>query len=127
MCYAQAATEPMQSSISVLSRQDKFALQPGQGPATYSCQPLHKQVLQRQKAQMAAIITAIGFSSNPEPHTLSGGNCYGWVCRRWGYDVKGVPKNQAVILFAENNFWGRTLAAISSSTGSLPVKFRVNE
>ena len=37
--------------------------------------------------------------------------------RRWGYDVKGVPKNQAVILFAENNFWGRTLAAISSSTG----------
>ena len=39
-------------------------------------------------------------------------------CRRWGYDVKGVPKNQAVILFADNNFWGRTLAAISSSTGA---------
>lgn len=31
--------------------------------------------------------------------------------------MKGVPANQAVILFAENNFWGRTLAAISSSTG----------
>ena len=41
------------------------------------------------------------------------------TCRRWGYDVKGVPKNEAVILFAENNFWGRTLAAISSSTGAL--------
>ena len=41
------------------------------------------------------------------------------ACRRWGYDVKGVPKNEAVILFAENNFWGRTLAAISSSTGGL--------
>ena len=41
-----------------------------------------------------------------------------WLCRRWGYDVKGVPKNEAVILFAENNFWGRTLAAISSSTGT---------
>lgn len=40
--------------------------------------------------------------------------CY----RRWGYDVKGVPKNQATILFADNNFWGRTLAAISSSTGA---------
>lgn len=32
--------------------------------------------------------------------------------------MKGVPKNQAVILFADNNFWGRTLAAISSSTGA---------
>ena len=39
------------------------------------------------------------------------------VCRRWGYDVKGVPKNQAKVLFVEDNFWGRTLAAISSSTG----------
>ena len=40
--------------------------------------------------------------------------------RRWGYDVKGVPKNQAKVLFADNNFWGRTLAAISSSTGAAP-------
>ena len=39
------------------------------------------------------------------------------ACRRWGYDVKGVPKNQAKVLFVEENFWGRTLAAISSSTG----------
>ena len=39
------------------------------------------------------------------------------TCRRWGYDVKGVPKNQAKVLFVEDNFWGRTLAAISSSTG----------
>ena len=39
--------------------------------------------------------------------------------RRWGYDVKGVPKNQAKVLFVEDNFWGRTLAAISSSTGQL--------
>lgn len=35
---------------------------------------------------------------------------------RWGYEVKGVPKNEAVVLFAEGNFWGRTLAAVSSST-----------
>lgn len=41
------------------------------------------------------------------------------VRRRWGYDVKGVPKNQAKVLFVEDNFWGRTLAAISSSTGQL--------
>lgn len=38
------------------------------------------------------------------------------VPRRWGYDVKGVPKNAAKILFAKNNFWGRTMSAISSST-----------
>ena len=30
--------------------------------------------------------------------------------------MKGVPKNQAKVLFAANNFWGRTMAAISSST-----------
>lgn len=38
------------------------------------------------------------------------------LARRWGYDVKGVPKNQAKILFARENFWGRTTTAISSST-----------
>ncbi|EDV22843.1 uncharacterized protein TRIADDRAFT_28327 [Trichoplax adhaerens] len=38
------------------------------------------------------------------------------LARRWGYDVKGIPANQAKIIFAENNFWGRSLSAISSST-----------
>lgn len=38
------------------------------------------------------------------------------LCRRWGYDIKGIPENQAVVLFAGGNFWGRTMAAISSST-----------
>ncbi len=38
------------------------------------------------------------------------------LCRRWGYDVKGIPANQAKIIFVEGNFWGRTIAAISSST-----------
>lgn len=37
-------------------------------------------------------------------------------CRKWGYQVKGVPHNEAKVLFARNNFWGRTLAAVSSST-----------
>lgn len=35
------------------------------------------------------------------------------LCSR--YDVKGIPEDKARILFAGNNFWGRTLAAISSS------------
>ena len=30
--------------------------------------------------------------------------------------LKGIPENQARIIFCENNFWGRTLAAVSSST-----------
>ena len=38
------------------------------------------------------------------------------LARRWGYKVKGIADNQAKIVFAEGNFWGRTLAAISSST-----------
>ena len=33
-----------------------------------------------------------------------------------GLCKKGVAENKARIVFAENNFWGRTLAAISSST-----------
>ena len=38
------------------------------------------------------------------------------LARKWGYTVKGVPNNKAKIIFADGNFWGRTLAAISSST-----------
>jgi len=38
------------------------------------------------------------------------------LARKWGYDVKKIPANQARIVFAEGNFWGRTLGAISSST-----------
>lgn len=38
------------------------------------------------------------------------------VARRWGYQVKGIPANQAEIIVAENNFHGRTITAISFST-----------
>ncbi len=38
------------------------------------------------------------------------------LCRKWAYEVKKTKKDKAKILFARNNFWGRTLAAISSST-----------
>lgn len=38
------------------------------------------------------------------------------LARKWGYTEKNIPKNQAKIVFANGNFWGRTLAAISSST-----------
>lgn len=38
------------------------------------------------------------------------------LTRKWAYKVKGVPRNKAKIIFVTGNFWGRTLAAISSST-----------
>lgn len=38
------------------------------------------------------------------------------LSRKWAYLVKGVPENQAKIVFAKNNFWGRSIAAVSSST-----------
>ncbi|MCK5209297.1 MAG: aminotransferase class III-fold pyridoxal phosphate-dependent enzyme, partial [Cyclobacteriaceae bacterium] len=47
---------------------------------------------------------------------VEGGETAVKLCRKWAYDVKGIPDNQAKIIFAEGNFWGRTLAAISTST-----------
>lgn len=47
---------------------------------------------------------------------VEGGETAIKLCRKWAYKVKGVPANQAKIIFVTGNFWGRTLAAISSST-----------
>ena len=47
---------------------------------------------------------------------VEGGETAIKLARRWGYVKKGIADNQAKIIFAENNFWGRTMAAISSST-----------
>ncbi len=47
---------------------------------------------------------------------VEGGETAIKLARRWAYDVKGIKENEAKIIFAEGNFWGRTLAAISAST-----------
>lgn len=47
---------------------------------------------------------------------VEGGETAIKLARRWGYAVKGIESNKAKIIFAEGNFWGRTMAAISSST-----------
>jgi ornithine--oxo-acid transaminase len=47
---------------------------------------------------------------------VEGGETAVKLARRWGYDKKGIAANEATIIFAEGNFWGRTLGAISSST-----------
>ncbi len=46
---------------------------------------------------------------------VEGGETALKLCRKWGYEVKGIPQDEAKIIFVEGNFWGRTLAAISSS------------
>eukprot|EP01135_Chromosphaera_perkinsii_P004968 Nk52_evm12s307 gene=Nk52_evmTU12s307 len=47
---------------------------------------------------------------------VEGGETACKLCRKWAYTVKKVPENQAKIVFAKGNFWGRSIAACSSST-----------
>ena len=37
------------------------------------------------------------------------------LCRRWAYEVKGIPVDKAVIVVCEGNFHGRTMTAVSAS------------
>ena len=53
---------------------------------------------------------------------VEGGETALKLTRKWAYKVKGVPTNQAVTVYATGNFWGRTLAAISSSTDPSSTK-----
>lgn len=36
------------------------------------------------------------------------------IARKWGYEKKNIDPNRAIVLFAENNFWGRTISASST-------------
>ncbi|MDH4460230.1 MAG: ornithine--oxo-acid transaminase [Flectobacillus sp.] len=47
---------------------------------------------------------------------VEGGETALKLTRKWAYKVKGIPQNQAKVIYAAGNFWGRTIAAISSST-----------
>ena len=47
---------------------------------------------------------------------VEGGETACKLARKWGYEVKGVKKDRAKILFASGNFWGRTMSAVSTST-----------
>ncbi len=46
---------------------------------------------------------------------VEGGETAIKLARKWGYEIKGIASNQARVVFATGNFWGRTIAAISSS------------
>ncbi len=97
------------------------------------CHPAIIEVLQKQAGKLT--LTSRAFHNNllgeyekyitayfgydkvlPMNTGVEGGETAIKLARRWGYNVKGIPENQAKIIFAEGNFWGRTLAAISSST-----------
>ncbi len=53
---------------------------------------------------------------------VEGGETANKLARKWGYLRKGIKENKAKIIFANGNFWGRTLAAISSSDDPLSYK-----
>ena len=38
------------------------------------------------------------------------------LCRKWAYEKKGIPENEAKIIVCEGNFHGRTITIISMST-----------
>ena len=46
---------------------------------------------------------------------VEGGETANKLARKWGYLKKDIEEDKARIIFANGNFWGRTLAAISSS------------
>ena len=97
------------------------------------CHPAIIEALQKQASKLT--LTSRAFHNNllgkyekyitdyfgydkvlPMNTGVEGGETAIKLARRWGYNVKGIPENKAKIIFAEGNFWGRTLAAISSST-----------
>ena len=44
------------------------------------------------------------------------------VCRKWAYEEKGIPENEAKIVVCENNFHGRTTTIISFSNDPVARK-----
>lgn len=44
------------------------------------------------------------------------------LCRKWGYEVKGIPENSAQIIVCENNFHGRTTTIVSFSNDPVANK-----
>ena len=53
---------------------------------------------------------------------VEGGETANKLARKWGYEKKVIKENKAKIIFAHGNFWGRTLAAISTSDDPLSYK-----
>ena len=44
------------------------------------------------------------------------------LARKWGYEKKGIPSNQAKIIVCQNNFHGRTISIISASNDPIATE-----
>jgi len=87
---------------------------------TLTSRAFHNDVLGKYEQ---FITTLFGYDKVLPMNTgVEGGETANKLARKWGYEHKGIPENQAKIIFAKGNFWGRTLAAISSSDD--PVSYK---
>jgi len=89
------------------------ALQEQASRLTLTSRAFHHNLLGQYEAYVTQLF---GYDKVLPMNTgVEGGETAIKLARRWAYTKKCVPDNQAVIVFVEGNFWGRTLAAISSS------------
>jgi ornithine--oxo-acid transaminase len=80
---------------------------------TLTSRAFHNDVLGQYEAYITQLF---GYDKVLPMNTgVEGGETANKLARKWGYLKKGIPENKARIIFAKGNFWGRTLAAISSS------------
>ncbi len=84
------------------------------GKLTLTSRAFHNNILGEYEKYVTAYF---GYDKVLPMNTgVEGGETAIKLARRWGYMNKGIEENKAKVIFARNNFWGRTLAAISSST-----------
>ena len=89
------------------------ALQEQSETLTLTSRAFHNDVLGQYEKYITALF---GYDKVLPMNTgVEGGETANKLARKWGYQKKGIEENKARIIFAKGNFWGRTLAAISSS------------
>ena len=89
------------------------ALQEQSETLTLTSRAFHNDVLGQYEKY---VTTLFGYDKVLPMNTgVEGGETANKLARKWGYQKKGIEENKARIIFAKGNFWGRTLAAISSS------------
>ena len=89
------------------------ALQEQSETLTLTSRAFHNDVLGQYEKYVTSLF---GYDKVLPMNTgVEGGETANKLARKWGYQKKGIEENNARIIFAKGNFWGRTLAAISSS------------
>ena len=89
------------------------ALQEQSKNLTLTSRAFHNDVLGQYEKYVTSLF---GYDKVLPMNTgVEGGETANKLARKWGYQKKGIEENKAKIIFAKGNFWGRTLAAISSS------------